>query len=116
MVCIHDRDAIRIFLEDDKLKALLDKISAKRPSHPAITADNIILDGAGHKITGNQTGDGVFASGRANVTIRNLNVTNFSYGVYLDAVSDSLVYNNTVVSNTKSGVSFLSGSSLLLQF
>ena len=48
-----------------------------------IGADDITIDGAGHSITGDATGNGINVTGRNNVTIKNLNIYNLSHGIYL---------------------------------
>ena len=61
------------------------------------TVDDILLDGKGHKITGdNSSGSmGTCADGRTNVTITNLVVDPVNYGVYFHNVNDSAVtYSN----------------------
>ena len=47
-----------------------------------IDSDGITLDGAGFTVTGSDYG-GVYLLGRAGVTIRNLNVKGFYYGIFL---------------------------------
>ena len=71
---------------------------------------NIILDGNGRTITGNNTGNGVYLNGNTGITIKNLNVQNFLNGILL-----SEAFNNTLTSNTTSnnntGISITDGSS-----
>jgi len=43
--------------------------------------DNIVIDGAGHALQGNATSAGFFLSGRYNVTISNVRISNFSVGI-----------------------------------
>jgi parallel beta-helix repeat protein len=77
-----------------------------------ITADNVTLDGQGYNVDGDdEISDdyGVYAANQSNLTIRNLNITNFSNGIYFSEVNDSLLKDNTLYSNVKEAV-FLSGS------
>jgi parallel beta-helix repeat protein len=88
-------------------------------------SNSIILDGAGYGLTGSGTGDGVYLSGRSNVTVRNLIVSDFNRGFYvknsagilladnkvsgtwrgivLDGSSNNLVAGNTASNNTTGG-------------
>jgi hypothetical protein len=45
--------------------------------------DNIVIDGAGHALQGNGTSVGFFLQGRENVTVRNVRISNFTYGIAL---------------------------------
>jgi parallel beta-helix repeat protein len=74
-----------------------------------IDSDNIILDGNGHKITGSNTGYGVF-SGRKGVTIMNLRVERFWRGIGLLSSNNNRLKVNNVSSNSNYGI-FLSESS-----
>ncbi|MBI2451570.1 right-handed parallel beta-helix repeat-containing protein [Candidatus Pacearchaeota archaeon] len=75
-----------------------------------ITADNITLDGQGFNVTGNKSGDGVSATGRTNITIKNLNIGNFSRGIFFTTTSNSLIFNNTLFNNTQYGIRLVSTS------
>ena len=52
-----------------------------------VERDNIVIDGAGHTLegTGEYPYKGVDLSGRSNVTIKNVTITNFYYGIYLSS-------------------------------
>ena len=74
-----------------------------------ILSDGITLDGAGHIVTGiNKSGVGVLLQGRKNVTVKNINLTNFAVGIYLyygseNSFSEVTTYGNTTgvyLSNT----------------
>ncbi|MFA6047643.1 MAG: right-handed parallel beta-helix repeat-containing protein [Parcubacteria group bacterium] len=61
-----------------------------------INSDDITLDGNGHNVTGSNTGNGIYALGKRNI-IKNINVSNFSYGIYLrnsGSVTASTATNN----------------------
>jgi hypothetical protein len=47
----------------------------------AIFCDNIIVDGAGYALLGNENSTGLFLQGRCNVTIMNLQICNFKTGI-----------------------------------
>ncbi|KKQ39547.1 MAG: Cell surface protein [Candidatus Moranbacteria bacterium GW2011_GWC2_37_73] len=53
-----------------------------------IKSDNVTLDGNGHIITGKNTGTGVFiVNGKKGITIKNVTITGFFYGIYLSYYS-----------------------------
>lgn len=62
-----------------------------------IDADNVTLDGSGHIITGSNTGSGVYIyfTGTG-VTIRNLEIQGFSYGINLQSGGNNTLTGNTV--------------------
>ncbi|MEM5784732.1 MAG: NosD domain-containing protein, partial [Candidatus Aenigmatarchaeota archaeon] len=71
-----------------------------------IIVSDVILDGAGHWI--NRTGSSRDPSGiyvfnsiivLTNVTIKNVNIANWTYGIYLRASSNNILTNNTANSN-----------------
>ena len=67
-----------------------------------IDSDSITLDGNGYKITGSNTGNGIYLPQRKYVTIKNLNIENFSYGIYLKENSQyNSIKNNTINSKAK---------------
>ncbi|MFH1713497.1 MAG: NosD domain-containing protein [Candidatus Jacksonbacteria bacterium] len=74
-----------------------------------IDSNNITFDGNGHTITGS-TGKGVNLFGRTGVTIKNLNIKQFSYGIYLYSSSGNTLTNNIANSNTSYGISLYYGS------
>jgi len=68
----------------------------------AVERNNIVLDGSGYTLQGNGNSTGVFIKNRKGVTVRNMEVSNFSYGIRLIAedyigMSSS---NNTLSGNT----------------
>jgi len=80
-----------------------------------ILRSNTILDGNGHTLRSTEGYgmgidiDGHYYLGVNNVTIRNLNLENWGYGVFIDYTSDNTVYDNNLTGNSH-GV-FLSESS-----
>jgi parallel beta-helix repeat protein len=65
-----------------------------------VDTNNITLDGNEHTVTGASTGIGVFLSGRSGVTIKNLNVKQFSNGIRLNSSSANTLANNTTSNNS----------------
>ncbi len=65
-------------------------------------ADNIILDGAGYKIMGANTGNGIIDTAYLNVTIKNFFISNFTNGLDFEntASSNSTIYNNTITNSS----------------
>ncbi len=66
-----------------------------------ISVSGVILDCNGHNITGTGSGYGIYLYNKTNTTIRNCNISNFSYGIYLGG-SGSLyntISNNNVFAN-----------------
>ncbi|MGV8151917.1 MAG: NosD domain-containing protein [Candidatus Nanoarchaeia archaeon] len=87
-----------------------------------ITADNIVLDGNGFTIDGDDSGQdyGVYVSGRNNITIKNFknikdfgDTSNFGAGIWLRFVSNSVI-NNVSVSSSYMGIKFYSSSNNIL--
>lgn len=61
-----------------------------------IDSDGITLDGGGHTMTGLNTGNGIYLYEKSGVTIKNLTIKNFSYGITLDLSSNNTVHTNTI--------------------
>jgi len=77
----------------------------------SIDSDGITLDGNGQTIHGNNAGIGVSLSGREDVLIKNLNVKQFPYGIYLYYSNNNRLLNNTIAHNYWSYGIMLYGSS-----
>lgn len=61
-----------------------------------IDADGVTLDCLGYNITGDGTGIGIAVDGRANISITNCNISNFSKGINLSASTGILAHSNTI--------------------
>ena len=48
-----------------------------------VERDNIVVDGAGHVLEGAGVGRGIFLDGRSNVTIKNITIREFDFGIDL---------------------------------
>lgn len=62
-----------------------------------VDEDGITLDGGGHTITGSNTGTGVFLLDRSSITVKNLNIHNFTYGIFLVNSNNNTITDNNLV-------------------
>ncbi len=65
-----------------------------------VQRNNIVIDGAGHVLRRNGTGRGVDLTERNNVTVRNLQIENFTSGIWMQQSSDIKIMENTITNNT----------------
>ena len=64
--------------------------------------DNVVFDGGGHKIDGDDTGEfesGITMDGKSGNTIKNCVISDFSNGIYLWHAIDHEITGNTMISN-----------------
>jgi hypothetical protein len=73
--------------------------------------DNIVVDGAGHALQGNGMSVGFFLQGRKNVTVMNVRISNFTYGIGLVPDYESwptfnyeFVIQGNTIANTTAGI------------
>jgi len=64
-----------------------------------IERDNIIIDGAGYTLHGTGSGKGIDLTIRSNVTIKNLKVKTFEYGIYLHRSSCNSILRSSIADN-----------------
>jgi parallel beta-helix repeat protein len=64
-----------------------------------VQRDHIVVDGAGYTVHGNGSGTGIDISYLNNVTLQNVEVTNFTDGIHVNSVYVAVV-DNTVLNNT----------------
>ena len=71
-----------------------------------IERDNIILDGDGFGVQGNETYEskGIVISGRTNITIKNLYISKFYYGVYFYKSSNNTIIESWIIGNRWYGI------------
>ena len=77
-----------------------------------ITQNNLTLDGAGYKITGSGSSNGVYLNQRSNVTVKNCVISKFSIGICLFIGSSNTLTNN-ITNNYSYGIYLISCSSTL---
>ena len=75
-----------------------------------INASNIILDCNGTNLVGTSSGRGIYQESKNNVTIKNCNITNYDYGIYLKSSSNNIIYNNQADLNDYYGFFLYSSS------
>jgi len=78
-----------------------------------IDRDNIVLNGAGYTVTGgnSSSSDGIALTDMSNVTVRNLTIKNFTYGIWLYSSSNCTLSGNNVTANSVEGIELGSYSS-----
>ncbi len=64
-----------------------------------VQRNNIIIDGNGHTLQGNGTGSGLNLTSVKNVTIKNVNIQSFLYGIALDHTSSTSISGNKITNN-----------------
>jgi parallel beta-helix repeat protein len=74
-----------------------------------VEKDDVLVDGAGCGLQGTGIGAGMDLTGRTGVTVRNMEISNFFYGIYLNSSLSNSLSNNDVRQNLY-GI-FLSASS-----
>ena len=81
-----------------------------------IQRSNVTIDGSGFMLYGNGTGTGLYIGPYTgptlvgNITVKNLKIRNFEYGIYLKHSGNNKIINNIVTNNSRSGIT-LWGSS-----
>ncbi len=70
----------------------------------SIERSNILLNGASYNVTGDGSGNGLSLVSIINVTIGNINVRNFTYGVYAEATSSANILTCNITANTYDGI------------
>ena len=56
-----------------------------------VERDNIVVDGAGHVLEGTGTGKGISLTGRSNITIKNITIREFVFGIVLSNSSGNTI-------------------------
>jgi len=76
----------------------------------AVERDNVVLDGAGYTLTGLGTSTGLFVKNSHGVTIRNMKITHFTYGIrffaedFMSETSSGNTLTENIVENNEYGI------------
>jgi len=87
----------------------------------AVERDNIIIDGGGHTLLGNGNSTGLFIKNQNSVTVRNMEIRNFYYGIrifsepYMGMSSEGNFLSGNTLTNNNYGVYIGSSSSNTLR-
>jgi parallel beta-helix repeat protein len=74
-----------------------------------VERNNIVIDGNGYVLQGGGSGTGIETFGTINVTIQNLEVADFNYGVFINSSSYSIISRNDI-ENSYCGIGLSSSS------
>lgn len=71
-----------------------------------VERNDTIVDGNGYTVqgTGAFRSKGIYLSGISNVTIKNTNIKDFDYGVYLTSSSGNIIIGNNITNNNEEGI------------
>ena len=61
-----------------------------------VERDNIVVDGAGYTLQGTGGGKGISVLGRSDVTIKNMRIESFGYGIWLNHSSNNTMSGNNI--------------------
>jgi parallel beta-helix repeat protein len=75
-----------------------------------VERDNIVVDGAGHVLEGAGVGRGIFLDGRSNVTIKNITIREFDFGIDLWNSSGNTISANAIANTSPTGIYLVSSS------
>jgi len=64
-----------------------------------VEMDGIVVDGDSYTLQGIGNGTGIYLRKRTNVTIQNIAIKNFTYGIYLKGTSTQRSINNKILGN-----------------
>jgi len=82
-----------------------------------IERDNIVVDGAGYTLQGTNAYQsiGTNVTGRSNVTIENMTIKAFYYGIYLESSLNNSISGNNITANSGDGIDlgYSSGNSTI---
>lgn len=70
----------------------------------AVERDDIIVDGGGYTVKGPAAQWGILLSGRENVTIKNMEIKGFIYGIQLISSSNNTLFRNSITNNEHDGI------------
>jgi len=109
---IYNMTGCQTLDEDGAVYNLMNDTNYVYSSCFLVTANNIVLEGNNHIITGSNLGIGVYVYTDIinNITIKNLNIVNFVYGVFNGAYVTNSTYDNiTITGSSITGMSANTG-------
>jgi parallel beta-helix repeat protein len=69
-----------------------------------VEKSDIVIDGAYYSVQGSGTGNGFTLYSLTNVTLTNINIKNFAYGIYLESSSYNSIHRNNISGNDYDGI------------
>jgi len=69
-----------------------------------VEKNDIVINGASYTVQGSGTGNGFTLYSVTNVALRNINIKNFAYGVYLESSSYNSINRNNISGNDYDGI------------
>ncbi|MEM2178206.1 MAG: NosD domain-containing protein [Candidatus Methanomethylicaceae archaeon] len=75
-----------------------------------VERDNIVIDGAGYTLQGMNKGDGILLENRKNITIKNMEIKNFSFGIFLVSSFNNTINKNSIANSKDFGIAFWNAS------
>jgi parallel beta-helix repeat protein len=75
-----------------------------------VEKSDIVIDGASYTVQGNGTGNGFTLYSVTSVTLTNINIKNFAYGIYLESSSYNSIHRNNISGNDYDGIEVYSSS------
>ncbi|MGQ9461230.1 MAG: right-handed parallel beta-helix repeat-containing protein [Candidatus Bathyarchaeaceae archaeon] len=69
-----------------------------------VESDNIIIDGAGYTVQGEGDGTGIELIERINVTVKNVIIKGFGYGIWLEGSLNNHIIGNNITYNDWAGI------------
>ena len=103
-------DTAPILSADGITYTLTDNIVANVPERSSaivVERDDIVIDGAYHKLLGTTAmfSKGISLDGRSNITVRNLEIKAFAFGIYSAyGHSTAAIYGNNITANSQFGI------------
>jgi len=79
-----------------------------------VERDNIVVDGGGYIVQGTGSGNGINLAGRSNVTIKNMAIKNFDYGIFTHFSSNNVISGNIITANNARGIWLQESSSNII--
>ena len=69
-----------------------------------VEKSDIVIDGASYTVQGSGTGNGFTLYSATHVTLTNINIKNFEYGIYLESSSYNSIHRNNISGNDYDGI------------